>query len=78
MLIAKDPSYRLHKASRRAVVTINGRHHYLAPAGAHGYILSPLRGYKSRRRKRRPWARAECFDISPSKELFVADARTDG
>lgn len=27
--MAKDPSYRLHRASGRAIVTINGRDHYL-------------------------------------------------
>lgn len=58
--MAKDPSYRLHKASGRAVVTLNGRDHYL---GLHGSKESKA-AYKKLLAEWKSTSRSTTFGLS--------------
>ena len=43
-LVRTLPKYRKHKASGQAVVTLNGRDHYLGPHGTQGQQASSTTG----------------------------------
>jgi integrase len=72
----RPPSYRFHKARNFAVVTIDGRNHYLGPYGSpesHEKYARLIAGWRAAGRHRPPDRPATAADPGPSiNELVLA------